>query len=127
MYDKEYNITGVLDWTWSQACPWEQFALFPHELGRQLSATELVDKSSRALFLNVFKEEERKYNESIPLTSYMRSKAARIAELVNSYQDISEERDYIPMQQVKELIRLMYGDEEDWESVKRMAKEDLKI
>jgi len=32
LFDDDYNIAGVIDWTWAQSAPWGLLACFPHEL-----------------------------------------------------------------------------------------------
>jgi len=126
LYGDDYNVTGVIDWTWAQSGPWEQFALFPHEFSRRVSAENNVCGEARALFLAILENEERKMDGRTSLANFMKSNAARILELTQEYQHIND-GSYLPMDDVHELIQLMYGDTVSWEDVKRMAKADLDI
>lgn len=126
LYDDDHNITGVIDWTWAQSGPWEHFACFPHEFSRRFGPAMSLCEKSRALFLKIFEEEESQWDPKIPLTQYMRSKAGRIAELTQDYQHINDGT-WLPMDNIRELIKLMYGDDVDWEDIKRMAKADLEF
>jgi hypothetical protein len=126
LFDDDFNITGIIDWTWAQSGPWQNFACFPFEFSAQVlnGALPLV---VRQLFLRVFEEEEVGWDSNLPLTKFMGSRGGgRIAELTSDYQHITE-RAWLPMENVYELIGLMYGDGTDWEDVKRMAKRDLDI
>jgi hypothetical protein len=71
-------------------------------------------------------QEERKVNLSIPLSNFMRSKAGRIAELVEYYQYLNA-ASAMPWRDIRELMGLMYGDGVEWEDVKTKAKAALHI
>ena len=125
LFDDDFNITGIIDWTWAQSGPWQNFACFPFEFSAHVSNGALP-LGSRQLFLRVFEEEEARWEANVPLTKYMGSRGGRIAELTSDYQHITE-RAWLPMENVYELIGLMYGDGTEWEDVKRMAKRELDI
>lgn len=52
------------------------------------------------------------------MTKFISSKAGRIAELVDEYHSYSG---YLPMEDIQELIVLMYGEHVTWEDVKKKA------
>jgi len=58
--DDDYNITGVIDWTWAQSGPGELVACFPHELLVQQWPMMSLYKESRSLFLKKLEEEGEK-------------------------------------------------------------------
>ena len=71
-------------------------------------------------------EEEKQGDPDIPLTRYMGSVAGRIMELVQDYQAITD-RDWIPMENIYELVALLYHGTVGWEDIKRMAWVDLGV
>jgi hypothetical protein len=83
-------------------------------------------KESRSLFLEKLEEEEKQGDPDIPLTRYMGSVAGRIMELVQNYQVITD-RDWIPLENIYELVELLYHGTVSWEDIKRMAWEDLGV
>ena len=126
LFDDDYNLTGVIDWTWAQSRPWELLACFPHELSiKQWPMMSLYDES-RSLFLEKLEEEEKQKDPDIPLTRYMGSVAGRIMELVQDYQAITD-GDWIPVENIRELVGLLYHDTVSWEDIKRMAWVDLGV
>jgi aminoglycoside phosphotransferase (APT) family kinase protein len=124
LYDDNYNITGVIDWTWAQAVPWELFAILPHEFSTRFPPEWSMDGDSRALFLTILKEEESKLDGTTPLAKFIGSTASMLVELTQNYMHM-EHGSWVPMDSVRELIELMYGKDLGWEDVKRMAKTDL--
>jgi hypothetical protein len=126
LYDDDYNITGVIDWTWTQTCPWQLFATFPHEFARRFPPEMSLSGHSRALFLAILGEEESKLGDPTPLTRFMGSKEAQILELTQDYQHI-QDGSWLPMDGIHELIELMYGKALNWEDVKTRAKADLGV
>jgi hypothetical protein len=121
LYDDDYNITGVIDWTWAQVVPWELFAIFPHELSTRFPPEWSLDGDCRALFLAILEEEESKLDTTTPLAKFMGSTASLIVELAQEYMHGS----WLPMDSVHELIGLMFGKALGWEDVKSMAESDL--
>jgi isoamyl acetate esterase len=126
LFDDDYNITGVIDWTWAQSRPWELLACFPHELSVKQWPTMSLYKESRSLFLEKLEEEEKQRDPDIPLTRYMGSVAGRILELVQDYQAIMDS-DWIPTENIHELVELLYHGTVSWEDIKRMAWVDLGV
>jgi isoamyl acetate esterase len=126
LYDDDYNITGVIDWTWTQSGPWEIFASFPHEFQRRFPPGYSLCHESRELFLKVLEEEENKWNSNVPMTRYMSSKAGRISELTQDYQHITENSS-LPMENIRELVGLIYHDGCDWETLKGLARAELSL
>jgi isoamyl acetate esterase len=90
LFDDDYNITGVIDWTWAQSRPWELVACFPHELSVRQWPMMSLYKESRSLFLEKLEDEEKQGDPAIPLTRYMGSVAGRIMELAQDYQAITD-------------------------------------
>jgi hypothetical protein len=126
LFDAAYNLTGVIDWSGAQSTPWELFCVFPHEFSSRYAPDGNVDVESRNLFISILEQEERKVNLSIPLSNFMRSKAGRIAELVEYYQYLNA-ASAMPWRDIRELMGLMYGDGVEWEDVKTKAKAALHI
>ena len=85
-----------------------------------------VCEDARALFLEVLEDEERKSDRTIPLTRFMKSTAGRILELTQDFQHIND-RSWLPMDNIHELIGLMYGDKVSWDEVRKGALLDLNI
>ena len=125
LFDEEFNLTGVIDWTYSHTAPWEQFCRFPHEFSRRFPPHGALNDSARSLFLSIFEGEERKYDIHVPMAKYMQSKAARIAEIVDNYQHM-DGRIYVPMLDLEELITLMYEEQHSWEEIKAKALAELR-
>ena len=85
-----------------------------------------LPKTSRKIFLEALENEEVKRDPDIPITRYMGSKAGRIMELAQDYQAITD-RDWVPMENIYELIEILYEDGTGWEDIKRMAQKELTI
>jgi len=77
-----------------------------------------LHKESRSLFLEKLEEEEKQIDPDIPLTRYMGSVAGRIMELVQDHQAITDS-DWIPMENIHELVGLLYHNTVSWEDIKR--------
>jgi aminoglycoside phosphotransferase (APT) family kinase protein len=126
LFDDDYNLTGIIDWSHSQSAPWELFACLPHEFSRRMLPDGDVCEESRRLFLSIFEEEEGKLNSKIPLTRFMWSKAGRISELVEGYQHMQTGAGtMMPWRDIQELIELIYGEGVGWEQVKQKARASL--
>jgi len=121
LYDDEDNVAGIIDWTAAQTSPWEQFARYPHEFNRRSFPSGGVAVQERELFLQFLEDEEKKVDPTIPMTKFIGSKAGRIAELVDEYHSYSVS----PMEDIKELIYLIYGSDITWEKIKTMAVEQI--
>ena len=126
LFVDDYNIAGIIDWTWAQSGPWELFACFPHEFSRIFYPEKSLDKASRQLFLEILEEEEQKQDLNVPLARYMGSKAGRILEITQDYQSMSH-GEWLPMENIHELIELLYGDSHTWEDIKKLAWAQLGI
>jgi aminoglycoside phosphotransferase (APT) family kinase protein len=124
LYDDYNNLAGVLDWTGVQSGPWELLCVLPHEFASRINAAGDIQLHSRNLFISIFEQEERKFDSTTPLANFMRSKAGRMAELVESFQYVNT-RPGIPRFDVYELVTLMYGEEVKWEDIKARAKAAL--
>jgi aminoglycoside phosphotransferase (APT) family kinase protein len=123
LFDDEYNITGVIDWSNAQSAPWELFSILPHEFGHRGSTDEILHVESRELFVSIFEEEESKVDSDTPFAKFMKSKEGRIAELVEGYQHLHTRSGAVmPWGDVHELIRLMYGEGVVWEDIKQKAR-----
>jgi hypothetical protein len=118
LYDESYNVTGIIDWTATQASPWEQFARLPHEFNRRGPPNGELSLRERELFIQLLGAEEGKIDVNMPMTKFISSKAGRIAELVDEYHSYSE---ILPMEDIRELIVLIYGEHVTWEDVKKEA------
>ena len=121
LYDEMGNVSGMIDWTAAQVSPWEQFARYPHEFNRRSFPSGRISVRERDLFLHLLEEEEKKVDSNVPMSRFIRSKAGRIAELVDEYHSYS----VLPMEDINELIALMYGDHITWDEVKTKALEDI--
>lgn len=121
LYDESYNVTGIIDWTATQASPWEQFAQLPHEFNRRGPPNGEISLRERELFIRLLEEEERKIDVNVPMTKFISSKAGRIAELVDQYDSYSYA---LPMEDINELIALIYGEHVTWEDIKKKVTEE---
>jgi len=121
LYDDEDNIAGIIDWRVAQTSPWEQFARYPHEFNRHSFPSGAVAVQEWELFLKLLENEDKKVDPTIPMTKFIGSKAGRIAELVDEYHSYSVS----PMEDIKELIYLIYGSDITWEKIKTMAVEQI--
>jgi len=80
----------------------------------------VVFQEERALYIDVFERVEKERNGKVMFAEYMRSKAARIAQMVNMYvYNFSEPY-------AERLTQLLYGDDMTWEQVKEKCREWLK-
>ena len=73
------------------------------------------------MFIRLLEEEESKIDVNVPMTKFISSRAGRIAELVDEYHSYS---DILPMEDIRELIALIYGEHITWEDIKKQAIEE---
>ena len=122
IYDLNNNLSGIIDWTAAQTVPWEKFARFPHDFNRRLGPDNQISTSARKLFLDILEEEERRVDDIAPMVKFMRSGKGRMAELVDQYHWGGR----LPIEDITELINLMYGSQRTWEDVKNLAIKSLR-
>jgi len=115
LYNDNFKIVGVIDWTAVSTLPWESFLLPPCDF-----PCMVVFQEERALYIDVFERVEKERNGKVLFAEYMRSKAARIAEMVNMYVY------NFPEPYAERLTQLLYGDDMTWEQVKEKCREWLK-
>lgn len=77
LFDDEFNVVGVIDWTLTQAVPWQTFVVPPNQFDA------LCYSENRQVYLDVFEEVERLQNPEIPITKLMRD--CEIMDLLESY------------------------------------------
>jgi len=124
LFDESYTITGIIDWTATQASPWEQFARLPHEFNRRGPPNGEISVREREWFIRLLEEEESKGDVDVPMTKFIRSKAGRIAELVDQYYGYLDTA-RLPMEDIRDLISLIYGEHVTWEDIKKKAIEEF--
>ena len=116
LYDAQYNIVGVLDWTASQTAPWQSFVVPPN----QFEGTEALPL--RNLYFEVFEEVEKLENPLTPLSNMMKHPNCVMTELVDCYYGWRK----VPSGYAMRLARLVYGDTIEWSDVKAMYEETTK-
>jgi hypothetical protein len=117
LYDEDYTITGVIDWTATYASPWESFLTPPIEFRLPQF------KPDKQLFIESFENIAKEKKEQLPITSFMNSIAGRIAALVNNYHAYHPPT--MPDKATEELISLLFGPDMDWTGVKQMYHDSL--
>ncbi|EEQ31606.1 hypothetical protein McanMca71_006093 [Microsporum canis] len=119
LFDEEFNLTGVLDWSHAQTMPLERLALCPEFI----AFPGLSDEENRSiiefktLVIQSLKELETNANHSRNLTSlsdYMESPRAEIAYLCQ----FSNSRQALWF--AKRACKLMFGEEISWDQLKRI-------
>jgi len=115
LYDHDYNVTGVIDWTASHTSPWESFLTPPIEFRLPQF------RGDRDLFCEIFEEEASLQSSALPITKFMNSKAGKIAALVNNYDAFHPPK--MPDLPTIELISLLYGENTAWSDVQSMYYE----
>ncbi|KAM5469257.1 hypothetical protein MauCBS54593_004613 [Microsporum audouinii] len=119
LFDEEFNLTGVLDWSHAQTMPLERLALCPEFI----AFPGLSDEENRSiikfktLVIQSLKELETDANHSQSLTSlsdYMESDRAEIAYLCQ----FSNSRQALWF--AKRACKLMFGEEISWDQLKRI-------
>ena len=113
LYNDNYNIMGVIDWTAAQAAPWQSFVAPPN----QFQYIETIEH--RKLYFEVFEEVERSQNPDTPLSKMMRCRDCEIAELVDDYFGWIR----FPSGNALRLGRLVFGDVTEWEYIKAKYRE----
>lgn len=76
------------------------------------------------MFIRLLEEEERKVDTGVPMTKFVSSKAGRIAELVDQYYGYLDSA-RLPMEDIRDLISLIYGEHVTWEDIKQKAIEEF--
>ena len=114
LFDNEFNITGVIDWTGAFVAPIESFGLMPIEFPRYSKNSK---DSNVNLIWNLIEDAERLIDPSTPLSKYIQSsRSAGLAAF-----EIGDRRgEKITMQLCQSLVRSMYGDQADYTMVKSM-------
>ena len=79
LYDDDYNIVAVIDWTATQSAPLQSFVVPPNQFER------VQFHRQRMLYIDTFEEVEREENPDTPLTKLMRSPICEMTELVDGY------------------------------------------
>lgn len=105
LFDDEYNVVGLIDWSLTQAVPWQSFVVPPNQFD-SLSYPE-----NRNLYLEIFEEVERARDKEIRLTKMMRN--CEIAELLESYHGWAS---FVEWRAVG-LARLVFGKTVTWGDV----------
>ena len=100
LYDDNYNIMGVIDWTSAQAAPWQSFVVPPN----QFESIEFLEQ--RNLYIEVFEEVERSQNPDMPLSKMMKHSNCEITELIDGYYGWQK----FPGGYALRLARLVFGD-----------------
>ena len=114
MFDDEFNITGVIDWTGAFVAPVECFCIMPIEFQRY-SKNPLHTEIN--LIWELMEEAERQIDSKVPLSKYMKSpRSAGIPAF-----EIGDRRgEKITTQLCQSLIRHMYGDQAVYNQIKSM-------
>lgn len=115
MYDDEYNIVGVIDWTATQTAPVQSFAVPPNDFRVKEGVKQ------RELYFEVFKQVEQAENPDTPLFALMSDKRCLLTELVDSYWGYMR----FPQENAMKLARLLYGDTTEWDDVKEMYQKSM--
>jgi hypothetical protein len=113
LYDDDWNITGVIDWTATYSSPWEGFLTPAIEFRLPEFNTE------RELFFEIFEIAANATQPKLPISNFMSSKAGRIVALVNNYH--FGHPPVIPDCRTTELIELMFGNHVTWADITRIA------
>ena len=113
LYDDDYNIVAVLDWTASQTAPWQSFIVPPNQFESP------QDLPLRNLYFEVFQAVETLENPLIPLSKMMKHTNCAITEIVDCYAGWG----HFPRGYALRLARLVYGNKIEWCDVKAMYKD----
>jgi len=105
LFNDEYNVVGVIDWTLTQAVPWQTFVVPPNQFDA------LCYPENRQVYLDVFEEVERLQNPEIPLTKLMRD--CEIMDLLESYHGWAAFVEWRALA----LARLVFGRDATWVEV----------
>ena len=115
MYDDDYNIVGVIDWTATQTAPLQSFVVPPNDFRVKEGVKQ------RELYFEVFKQVEEAENPDTPLFVLMSNKRCLLTELVDSYWGYMR----FPRESAMKLARLLYGDRTEWDDVKEMYQSSM--
>jgi isoamyl acetate esterase len=116
LFDDDYNITGVIDWTDTAVLPIESFCVMPLEFGTyNCGNKEAVDN----LIFDILEDRERSITKSAVLSEYMKSPRSRAIILFNFGH---LESPVIVKQYSDGLIRYLYGPEMSYEVVQNMYR-----
>jgi isoamyl acetate esterase len=110
LYNNNHEIVGVLDWTATGTFPWE-IAMAPPEA---LDSEYFPER--RKMYIDIFEVKEIAMTGSNRFSSFTRSPASEIVNLVNDNYGSWGKR--FPDERAVRLARLMYGSETIWEDVK---------
>lgn len=115
LFDNNYNITGIIDWTHAAVVPVESFCVMPLEFPRYNPSGSFSDN----LIWNVLEERERSINPFTPLSRYMQSPESTAI----PFFDMGDSRNPVIVKQYSEaLIRRLYGQETTYDQVKNMYR-----
>jgi hypothetical protein len=112
LYDADNKIAGVLDWTATQAVPWETFMAPPKALDSQMYGER------RKMYIDIFEEKELARTGNNKIANFMRSPASEIVDLVDDEYISMGNR--FPAIRAARLAQLVYGEDTSWEDVKKM-------
>ena len=115
LYNENYKITAVIDWTATSAMPMESFLTPLHDFQYH----QFVDEKNH--FVDIFEEVERSWKGIAPLAQFMRSNACRIVEIVDQYASYCA----FPHYDAERLAGLLYGDGIQWGELKNLCFEWL--
>jgi isoamyl acetate esterase len=115
LFDGEFNITGVIDWTHTCFVPVETFCVMPLEFRRYNFDMQTVDN----LIWDLLEERERERTSSTTMSSYMKSRESSIMACF----DLGDSRSPTIVKQFSEqLIRYLYGHDTSSEQVEKMYR-----
>ena len=115
LFDDDYNITGVIDWTYTAVLPIESFCVMPLEFPRYSPYGSPSDN----LIWNVLEQRERLTTTSTPLSRYMQSRASHAI----YFFDLGDSRNPVIVKQYSEaLIRRLFGNETSYDQVVKMYR-----
>jgi hypothetical protein len=114
LFDEEFNITGVIDWSGAFVAPVEAFCVMPLDF---IHYARQPNNPSTNLIWELIEEAERRLDRRIPLSLYMQSRRSAGLPVF----EIGDRRgEAITRQHCQSLIRHLYGQEAKYEQVKAM-------
>jgi Phosphotransferase enzyme family len=108
LFDDEYNVSGILDWSYVMTVPVEVLANFQHDLG---------SKYCRQRFIEHLKHHESRRDPNTPYANYFASQEPGIIAIF-PLQELTNQRNS-RMRVAKELLTLLYGKSASWGGMKR--------
>jgi len=109
LFDEDFNLTGVIDWTFTMTVPIEQFAnLQP----------DLLSDGCRDLLLFHMQKYERKLDPLTPITNYLSAQGPAWKATV-PLQCLTGVRDH-RMEIARELLGHIYGKDATWKQIKKI-------